>query len=310
MVDSSNRSASTTWPASSAGRMILCTRSARAARNRNSSAAGAMSCGTRSTTFRAASATGVPPGSRTGTTWRPSASSRAASDRASVDFPAPSGPSTTMNRPVTSTQCDDGARGALLHAVVDAGVHLRHQLFEVRLRGHDLLIHRIRLHALERLLVLLDLVLRGLAALLSGPLDVLRDALHLGEELPAGRIFLHAVARPEQRLVLLALAQQPAQLPRLLVDHSPSSGTGQQEPRPAEQVLVHGRSRPAVLPGERAGRVRAPLVDLDCDHATRLEQRTPAREQRARRSQSIRAAHQCLAGLDPAYSASVRYGGF
>ena len=79
--------------------MTWWTRSARAARNRNSSATGATSWGNWSASLRAASATGVPPGCRTATTRRPSARSRAASQRTSVDFPAPSGPSTTMNSP-------------------------------------------------------------------------------------------------------------------------------------------------------------------------------------------------------------------
>src|SRR5438552_5495749 len=33
------------------------------------------------------------------------------------------------------------------------------------------------------------------------------------------RSLLHPLAGPDQRLVLVALAQQPAELPRLLVDH-------------------------------------------------------------------------------------------
>src|SRR6266850_2442499 len=60
MVERSNRSATTTCPASSAGRMTRWTRSARAARNRNSSATGDISWGNLSATLRAASATVVP----------------------------------------------------------------------------------------------------------------------------------------------------------------------------------------------------------------------------------------------------------
>src|SRR2546430_8621390 len=230
MVDKLYRSAITTSPASSAGRTTRCPRSVRAVRNRNSSAAGVMACGNLSTTLRAASATGVPPGSRTVTTGWPSACRRAASERTSVDFPAPSGPSTTRNNPDPAnpipeplTKRDDGARRPLLHAVVDAGIDLGHQLFEVGLRGYDLLVHRIRLDALERAVVTLYLVLGGLAAFLSRPLDLLGDALDVGQQLFAGRIGLHPVARPEQRLVLVALPQQPPQLLRLLVDHAPSS---------------------------------------------------------------------------------------
>ena len=64
---------------------------------RNSSTAGDRSCSDLSAILRAASAIGVPPGSRTVTTVRPSASNRAASQRTSVVLPAPSGPSTTRN---------------------------------------------------------------------------------------------------------------------------------------------------------------------------------------------------------------------
>src|SRR2546422_1345948 len=64
--------------------MTRWTRSARAARNRNSSATGDISWGNLSATLRAASATGVPPGCRTAVTWSPSVTSRAASQRTSV----------------------------------------------------------------------------------------------------------------------------------------------------------------------------------------------------------------------------------
>src|SRR6184192_760004 len=214
MVDKLYRSAITTSPASSAGRTTRCTRSVRAVRNRNSSAAGVMACGDLSTTLRAASATGVPPGSRTVTTGWPSACRRAASERTSVDFPAPSGPSTTRNNPDPPnpiaeplTKRDDGARRPLLHAVVDTRIDLGHQLFEVGLRGYDLLVHRIGLDALERPVVALHLLFRGLATFVARALDLLRDALDVGEELLAGRVLFHPVAGPEQGLVLVALAQ-------------------------------------------------------------------------------------------------------
>ena len=83
--------------------MTCATRSARAASIRNSSAAGLTPPDAPSTILRAASATGVPPGSRTAVTSRPSSSNRAASQRTSVDFPAPSGPSTTTNSPLVVT---------------------------------------------------------------------------------------------------------------------------------------------------------------------------------------------------------------
>src|SRR5712691_6588179 len=223
MVERSNRSATTTCAASSAGRITRCTRSARAARNRNNSATGDISCGNLSATLRTASATGVPPGWRTAIAGRPSATSRAASQRTRVDFPAPSGPSTTMKTP--SAQRDDGARRPLLHTLVDPRVHLGHELLEISLRGHDLLIHRIRLDALERTVVFLHLIFGGLAPLLCRPLDILGDTLDLGEQLPTGCVFLHPLTGPQQRLVLFALSQQPPQLARLLVDHVPPSSS-------------------------------------------------------------------------------------
>src|SRR5438034_417308 len=118
-----------------------------------------------------------------------------------------------------SSQRDDRARGPLLHAFVDPRVHLGHELFEVRLRGYDLLIHRIRLDALERAIVLLDLLARGFPALLRRAFDILSEPLDLGHELLTARVLAHPLARPDQRLVPLALPLQPAELPRLLVDH-------------------------------------------------------------------------------------------
>src|SRR5207237_8383820 len=127
--------------------------------------------------------------------------------------------------PRSLTQRDDGARRPLLHAVVDARIDLGHQLFEVGLRGHDLLIHRIRLDALERAIVALHLLLGGLAALLGRPLDLLGDALDVGEQPFAGRVLFHPVAGPEPRLVLVTLAQQPPPFPRRLADPASSSTT-------------------------------------------------------------------------------------
>src|SRR5439155_512549 len=100
--------------------------------------------------------------------------------------------------------------------------YLGHQFFEVRLGGHNLLIHRIRLDALERAIVLFNLLAWRLPVLLGRALDVPRDPLDLGQELLAGRVLAHPVARPDQRFVLLTLPQPPAELPRLLVDHAPS----------------------------------------------------------------------------------------
>src|SRR6266704_2576060 len=196
MVDNPKRSAMTIWPSASAGRITRSTRSARAARNRNSSAPKARSWRDFSASFRAASALGVPPGSRTGTTRRCSAWRRATSHFTSVDFPAPSGPSITTKHPESRTpqppkppkpqslaKRNDGARGALLDALVNPGIHPGHQLLEIRLGRDHLLVHRIRLHALERAIVLLDLLLGRFLPLLRDALDLLREPLRFREHL-------------------------------------------------------------------------------------------------------------------------------
>src|SRR2546426_8900919 len=73
---------------------------------------------------------------------------------------------------------------------------------------------------------------------------------------------------------------------------------GQQQPRPAEQIIVHRHPRPALPPGERPRRIGAPLVDLEHHAPARLEQRGGALEQGARRREAVRAAHQRLARLE------------
>src|SRR2546422_10088709 len=77
--------------------------------------------------------------------------------------------------------------------------------------------------ALKSTVIPLHLILRRLAPLLCRPLDILGDALPLGEQLPAGCVLLHPLTGPEQHLVLFALSQEPPQLARLLVDHVPPS---------------------------------------------------------------------------------------
>src|SRR5207245_11657386 len=105
----------------------------------------------------------------------------------------------------------------------DTRVDFGHEPFGLRLLGHHLLTHPLRLYALKGAIVPLHLILRRLAPLLRRPLDILGDALDFGEQLPAGCVFLHPLTGPEQHLVLLALAQEPPQLARLLIDHTPSS---------------------------------------------------------------------------------------
>src|SRR5256885_2939873 len=215
----------TTWPLSKAGRITRSTKSARAARNKNSSAPNARSCRDLSASLRAASASGVPPGSRTVCTARPSARNSEPSQRTSVDLPAPSGPSTTTNvpwlpipdsRPLAKR--DDRARGALFDAFVDPGINPRHQLFEIRLGRDHLLIHRIRLHALECVVVLLDLFLGGFFALLRAALDFLRQTLRFREH------FLHFLILPQgfrcatQRFVFVGLTEYASEVFRLLVE--------------------------------------------------------------------------------------------
>src|SRR2546422_373958 len=80
----------------------------------------------------------------------------------------------------------------------------------------------------------------------------------------AGRILLHPLAGPDQRLVLVALAQQPAELPRLLVDHrvlltsepagTAAARTGPRAPRPATSRAPGPapRSRPHAARRSRA----------------------------------------------------------
>src|SRR5205807_2971055 len=303
--------------------MTRCTRSVRAVRNRNSSAAGVMSCGNLSTTLRAASATGVPPGSRTVTTSRPSASKRVARLRTRVDLPAPSGPSTTTNTPEPSapipwflTQRDDGARRPLLHAVVDARIDLGHQLFEVGLRRHDLLIHRIRLDALERTIVALHLLLGGLAALLGRPLDLLGDALDVGEELFAGRVLFHPVAGPEQRLVLVALAQQPPQFLRLLVDHAPSSrmaSTYRGRPNTSSYTLTRdqasSRASRATRRARRSSTSRASSPPGSSTSRAPVSRARVAPSPSAPLTSASRGSNSRTVESRPACSASVRYGG-
>src|SRR6185295_5878766 len=99
---------------------------------------------------------GVPPGSRRQMCEMPRRSNRAESRRSCVVLPEPSPPSNTISRPVDaplviqSSQRDDRARGALLDAIHDPIVHLRHDLVKVLLRRNQTLIHRLALHLAEQ----------------------------------------------------------------------------------------------------------------------------------------------------------------
>src|SRR2546427_11038930 len=230
MVDRSNRSATTTFPASSAGRISRSTRSARAARIRNSSAAGAMSCFDFRASFRAASATGVPPGSRTVSADRPRPGTGPRASAPAWSCPPPPAPPPPGTRPplprAPSTQRDDRAGRALLHAVEDPLVDLRHQLLEVSLRGHHLLIHRIALDALEGGVGLLHELLGRLQALLRRPFQFRRQALDLPQIALALPVLPQPLAGPPQGLVLLALPQEPAEFLCFVVDHASSPPAG------------------------------------------------------------------------------------
>src|SRR5256885_2344946 len=81
----------------------------------------------------------------------------------------------------------------------------------------------------------------------------------------------------------------------LLVD------AGQQEARPAEQVIVQRHPRPVVPQGERPHLIGAPLVDLERHESTRLEQRPGAREQGPRRREPVYPAHQPLTRLEQSH---------
>src|SRR6266545_3504525 len=209
----------TTCPFASAGRITRSTRSARAARNRKSSAPNARSWRDLSASLRAASAIGVPPGSRTVRTSRPSARNAVPSQRTSVDLPAPSGPSMTTKTPEPLTKRNDRARRALFDALVDAGIDPGHQLLEVRLRRDHLLIHRVALHALQRLVVLLHLLFGRFLALLRHAFDVLREPFRLGEHLLHRLVFAQRFRRTTQRLVFVGLAEHAPQIFCFFFEH-------------------------------------------------------------------------------------------
>src|SRR6266446_6009123 len=221
MVERLNRSAMTTCPFARAGRITRSTRSARAARNKNSSAPNARSWRDFSASLRAASAIGVPPGSRTVSTSRPSARSVLPSQRTSVDLPAPSGPSTTTKTPPfpVSPEGNDGARGALFDALVDPGIDFGHQLLEVRLRRDHLLIHRVALHALQGLVVLLDLLFGRFFALLRDAFDVLREPLRFSEHFLHRLVLAQRLRRAPQRFVFVGLAEHAPQVLCPLFEH-------------------------------------------------------------------------------------------
>ena len=64
---------------------------------------------------------------------------------------------------------------------------------------------------------------RGFLPLLGGPLEGLCQLFHLRQLALDLRVFAQPLARPAQGFVFLALAQQAAELARLLVDHNRSS---------------------------------------------------------------------------------------
>src|SRR5882762_6251089 len=125
-------------------------------------------------------------------------------------------PEARAPNPESLAKRDDGTRGALLDALVNPGINPGHEFLEVRLRRNHLLIHRIRLHALERAVVLLDLLLTRFFTLLRDALDFLRQALRFREHFLNRLVLAERFSRATQRLVFVGLAEQPSQLFRLL----------------------------------------------------------------------------------------------
>src|SRR5882762_2712849 len=119
----------------------------------------------------------------------------------------------------TSSERDDGARGALLDALVNPGVDPGHQLLEICLRRDHLLIHRVALYALQRFVVLLHLLFGRLFPLLRHALDLLRELLRLGEHLLHCLILPQRFRRTPQRLVFVGLAEHAPQILCLLLEH-------------------------------------------------------------------------------------------
>ena len=89
-------------PASSAGRMVFATCSARAAKCSRVSAWGDHAIWPESSSVRSSSAPGAPPGSRVRNVGMPRAQSASASSLTWVVLPAPSPPSSVMKRPLVS----------------------------------------------------------------------------------------------------------------------------------------------------------------------------------------------------------------
>ena len=113
-VDDTNRSATTQAPRSKAGRMRDATNSARLAMYSSISVRTSISpVSGSSKTARRRSPSGVPPGSRTSTTSSPASRNMATNRAAWVDFPDPSGPSTTTNLPDKSVNHGMFAAGRL-----------------------------------------------------------------------------------------------------------------------------------------------------------------------------------------------------
>src|SRR6476661_1845768 len=174
---------------------------------------------------RIRSPTGVPPGSRSSRCARPFASSQRPSRATWVDFPAPSGPSTTSSSPrlvpvtARSAEGDDRAGRALLDPVDDPVVHLHHHLVVVLLRDDEPLVSRVLLHLAEQgIEVVLHLLARPLPAL-DHLLRAGAERLHLPQQVDRFLVTGQRVVGALHRLVFAALADQPAELLRLVVDH-------------------------------------------------------------------------------------------
>src|SRR5881397_3988984 len=121
----------------------------------------------------------------------------------------------------------------------------------------------------------------------SCTLDVLGDALDLGEQLSAGCILFHPLTGPEQHLVLLALSQEPPQLARLLVDHVPPSSSrpaSRNRRRPNRSSYTPTRDQPCRSASLRVGSARRSSISSTTHPPGSSRAAAPSRSTRDRKS--------------------------
>src|SRR5688500_130125 len=282
--------------------------SARDAMNRRASVASVSSRSGSSRISRIAPPTGVPPGSRSARHGNPATDSRSARRFSWVVLPAPSCPSNTISFPVVicSGQGDDRARRARLHSVHDPLIHAQHRLVEILLRRNRALIDRPRLDLLEQRV---QLLLHFRCRLLSALYKLLRFAaqsFHLLEQRYGVTVFVKPFAGSLERLILRALADQPAELLRFFLEHDFSvirSGTaGEYEPLTAAQVQEHLDVGIAAVDSDHLrDQPSAAQVDFERKNSSPPEVAGRLADDAARRRQSIVGAKQCDAWLPVAH---------